>query len=96
VTRSVVPNKADRNLKRTVEIDKELESFRSQISIIDQEIAQISSDSEVLASALGELSSYIKTDICPVAIETSLNWVVNPSAITSSTKLATFLPPQRD
>jgi DNA repair protein SbcC/Rad50 len=54
------------DLKRTVEIDKELESFRSQISIIDQEIAQISSDSGVLASALGELSSYIKTDICPV------------------------------
>jgi hypothetical protein len=54
------------DLKRTVEIDRELESLRSQISIIDREIGQISSDSEVLASALGELSSYIKTDICPV------------------------------
>ena len=53
-------------LKRTVEIDKELESFRSQISIIDREIGQISSNSGVLASALGEFSSYIKTDLCPV------------------------------
>lgn len=54
------------DLKRKVEIEREVASFRSQIGIIDQEIGQISSDSEVLASVLGELSSYIKTDVCPV------------------------------
>jgi len=54
------------DLKRTVEIQSELDSIRTQINIIDGEIGQISSDSEVLASALGELSSYIKTDVCPV------------------------------
>jgi len=54
------------DLKRTDEIERELESIRAQINIIDSEIGQISSDSEVLASALGELSAYIKTDICPV------------------------------
>jgi DNA repair protein SbcC/Rad50 len=54
------------DLRRTVEIEKELDSIRAQVNIIDSEIGQISSDSEVLASALGELSSYIKTDVCPV------------------------------
>lgn len=57
---------AREDLRRRAEIGKELEALREQIKIIESEVGLISSDSQVLASALGELSSYIKTDICPV------------------------------
>jgi exonuclease SbcC len=54
------------DLRRVVDIGNELEATREQFRIIEAEIGQIASDSEVLASALGELTSHIKTDICPV------------------------------
>jgi exonuclease SbcC len=57
---------ARRDLRRTVEGQRELDAARQQVSIIDAEISQISADAGVLASALGEFSSYIKSDICPV------------------------------
>jgi len=57
---------ARRDLRRLVEAQRELEAARQQITIIETEISQISADAGGLASALGELSSYIKSDICPV------------------------------
>jgi exonuclease SbcC len=57
---------ARRDLRRTVEGQRELDAARQHVSIIDAEISQISADAGVLASALGEFSSYIKSDICPV------------------------------
>lgn len=59
-------DQARRDLRRTVEAQRELDASRQQVSIIDAEISQISADAGVLASALGELSSYIKSDVCPV------------------------------
>jgi DNA repair protein SbcC/Rad50 len=55
-----------RDLRRTVEVQRELEAARQQMTIIETEISRISADASVLASALGELSSYIKSDVCPV------------------------------
>lgn len=57
---------ARRDLRRTVEAQRELDAARQQVSTIDAEISQMSADAGVLASALGELSSYIKSDVCPV------------------------------
>lgn len=57
---------ARQDLRRSVEVERELEAARQQIVIIETEIGQFSSDSGVLASALGELSSHIKSEICPV------------------------------
>ena len=54
------------DLRRSVEAERELEAARQQTTVIETEIGQISSDAGVLASALGELSSYIKSDVCPV------------------------------
>ena len=57
---------ARRDLRRLVEAQRELEAARQQMTIIETEIAQISADAGALASALSELSSYIKSDVCPV------------------------------
>jgi exonuclease SbcC len=57
---------ARRDLRRTVEAQRELDATRQQVIIIDAEISQISADAGVLASALGELSSYINSEVCPV------------------------------
>jgi exonuclease SbcC len=57
---------ARRDLRRTVEAQRELDAARQQVSTIEAEISQISADAGVLASALGELSSYIKSAVCPV------------------------------
>jgi exonuclease SbcC len=57
---------ARRDLRRTVEAQRELDAARQQVSTIEAEISQISADAGVLASALSELSSYIKSDVCPV------------------------------
>ena len=57
---------ARQDLRRLVEMQRELEAARQQMIIIDTEIGQISADAGGLASALGELSSHIKTDVCPV------------------------------
>ena len=54
------------DLRRVVAIGNELDATREQFRIIEDEIGQIASDSEVLASALGALTSHIKADICPV------------------------------
>jgi exonuclease SbcC len=59
-------DQARRDLRRTVEAQRELEAARQQMTIIEAEISQISADAGVLASALGELSSCIKSDVCPV------------------------------
>jgi exonuclease SbcC len=57
---------ARRDLRRTVEAQRDLDAARQQVTTIEAEISQISADAGVLASALGELSSYIKSDVCPV------------------------------
>jgi exonuclease SbcC len=57
---------ARRDLRRSVEVQRELEAARQQMIIIETEIGQISADTGVLASALGELSSHINSDVCPV------------------------------
>lgn len=54
------------DLKRILEVQREIDAGRTGISIIDMEIVQISSNSEVLASVLGELTSHIQTEACPV------------------------------
>ena len=61
-----VRNKVEKISGGVVDIQNELQATREQFRIIEDEIGQIASDSEVLASALGELTSHIKTDICPV------------------------------
>lgn len=57
---------ASQDLRRSVEVQRELEASRQQIVIIETEIGKFASDVGVLASALGELSSHINSDICPV------------------------------
>ena len=57
---------ARRDLRRLLEVQRELDAARQQMIIIDTEIGQISAEAGGLASALGELSSHIKTDVCPV------------------------------
>jgi exonuclease SbcC len=57
---------ARRDLRRTLEAQRELDAARQQVSTIEAEISQISADAGVLASALGELSSSIESDLCPV------------------------------
>lgn len=57
---------ARRDLRRSVEVQNELEAARQQISIIESEIGQISTTAGVLASTLSELSVYIDTDVCPL------------------------------
>jgi exonuclease SbcC len=57
---------ARRDLRRSVEAQRELEAARQHIAIVETEIGQVSADAGVLASALGEISSYIKSEVCPV------------------------------
>lgn len=57
---------ARQDLKRSVAAREELDVARRQMSAIDGEVGQISTNAGVLASALGELTSYIDSDVCPI------------------------------